>query len=78
MSVVSGRTMVRIVERGTYVGRKKARPWTVMLSSKKMKAMDIVAGLKRPRATLVLSILSSTVVEPTFSDLTRAIAKTVE
>lgn len=62
----------------TYVGRKKASPWTVILSSKKIKATAMVAGLKIPRKTFVLSILSKTVVAPTFSDLTRAIAKTVE
>lgn len=48
-----------------------------MLSNRKMTETAMVAGLKIPRRTLVLSILSKTVVEPTFSDLTRAMARTV-
>lgn len=49
---------------------------TVMLSSRKMKETARVLGLNMPRKSLGLSILSSTSVAPTFSDLTLAIART--
>jgi hypothetical protein len=57
------------------VGRKNARPWTVMLSSKKMKAVARVTGLKIPFRILGTSSLSRTSVDPTRSDLIRAIAR---
>jgi hypothetical protein len=57
------------------VGRKKARPWTVMLLRRKMKAVHSVTGLKMPRSNLGVSILSRTSVAPTRSDLTRAMAR---
>ena len=59
----------------TMVGAKKARPCTVILSSRKMKEVAIVTGLKRPFAILAVSTLSSTSFWPTRSDLTRAMAR---
>lgn len=58
----------------TIVGKKKARPCTVILLSKKTKAVARVLGFRIPRTSLGVSILSRTSVVPTFSDLTRAMA----
>ena len=58
----------------TIVGKKKAKPWTVMLSSKKMNEVPSTTGLKMPASNFFLSILSRTSVVPTRSDLMRAIA----
>lgn len=58
----------------TMVGAKKASPWTVMLLSKKTAAVERVMGLRIPRRSFFLSILSNTCVWPTRSDLTRAMA----
>ena len=59
----------------TIVGAKKARPCTVILSRRKMNAVARVTGLKIPRRTLAVSILSKTSVVATRSALTRAIAR---
>ena len=44
------------------------------LSSRKMKDVASVTGLKMPESSFFVSILSSTAVVPTRSDLMRAIA----
>lgn len=57
------------------VGRKKARPWTVMLLRRKTRDVDRVRGLRMPAMSLAVSILSRTSVVPSRSLLTRAIAR---
>lgn len=57
------------------VGRKKARPWTVMLLRRKTREVERVMGLRMPARSLVVSILSRTSVAPRRSLLTRAMAR---